>query len=261
MVLTRMEQLRESNEILTRETKQAAIDAVRAGLMQRDVMLVNSANAREGALVCVENSTADLVDANCEKLIYLRVNTLLSIVAHVEARLDLLRDAYAAAQRDTSLGPLVERLRIPLELDRWGIVAQLLMMRDSCQPGRCRVSYLFRDFSKIEEHMRQRTFEKAYVKLSITPVMPSQAPNPALPPSSGRGSPVPPNFPLPGPESMPAVNIMSPEPAVKPAPPAAAPAPKVTPAPRAVKPATPAAPKPATPPTPINPPQEPDSTD
>jgi hypothetical protein len=186
----------------------------------------------------------------------------------VTARLALLSDAVDYARRS---GGGYERalatLRVSIETDRYGIVAHVLSVRDSCTPLLCDSYVLFHDPDRVQANLRDRLFDRyverytaEWARAQTTPV--AEAPAnyttasapPAAPaaPAATAAAPVSSKYDFPSAASIPPVSIMTPEPAAqpetKPAPAAAPAAPKRThPAPRAAA-------RTAPPPQPIGPP-------
>src|SRR5262249_61407164 len=60
---------------------------------------------------------------------------------------------------DLAYGPALAALRQSLESDRFGIVAQVLSLRDSCTPTQCDTFALLRDTSRVRANLRDRTFD------------------------------------------------------------------------------------------------------
>jgi hypothetical protein len=255
--------------------------AERRALDQRGAELTARAVIPGSPLACLDAVAGDAVETACEKAVFANPATVAAAVSYVTARLGLLSDSIEYARRsgggyETALATL----RVSIENDRYGIVAHVLSVRDSCTPLLCDSYVLFKDPDRVQANLRDRLFDH-YVEryaaewtrapASGTPVAEGQGANyttasapPAAPaaPAATPALPVPSKYDFPSAASIPPVSIMTPEPGVppetKPAPPAApaaAPAAPRRPAPRAAARTAPArtAPPPP-PPQPIGPP-------
>ena len=139
-------------------------------------------------LSCLDAAGGDLVHEAFEKSLFAGPEQVTAALNFVGARLDVLREIASLQDRDEAA---YESLRAPivrsLEADRFGLVAQVLMARDDCQPAACYASWS----------------EK-----------PAAQPGAVL--ASQTGPQTPPHTPLnidfPTADSIPAVSIMSNEP-------------------------------------------------
>jgi hypothetical protein len=259
--------------------------AERRALDQRAAELAARAITPGSALACLDAVAGDAVESACEKAVFASPATVAASVSYVTARLALLSDSIDFARR-TGGGyeSALATLRVSIESDRYGIVAHVLSVRDSCTPLLCDSYVLFKDPDRVQANLRDRLFDRyveryaaewTRVPAAGTPVAETAAGNnfttASVPPAGALAAPgaapgVPPaaapsaKYDFPSAASIPAVSIMSPEPAgppeTKPAPPAAPAATPATPrrpahpAPRAAARTTPTPP----PPQPIGPP-------
>lgn len=213
----RIDQLEASLARNQREMTALQLAQTRQLFAQRHADLSLAAAGRDGALLCVEASGVDLSDNGCDKLIFQRPGGIQTVLEHVSLRIRLLRDAIEAQQRDPQLGSLVNRVRRGLEQDRYGIVARVLEEQSGCKPEACPDLALFGNSSRIMTNLREKTFDALYARLGSGVPLSAGKPSDA-PAGSGRsGNALPADYPLPGPESIPAISIMSNEP--PPAPP------------------------------------------
>jgi hypothetical protein len=225
--------------------------AERRGLDQRATELAARAIAPGSPLACLDAVAGDAVETACEKAVFASPASLASAVSYVTARLALLSDSVDYARR-TGGGyeSALATLRLSIETDRYGIVAHVLSVRDSCTPLLCDSYVLFKDPDRVQANLRDRLFDRYVERYAAewTRAQPSGAPvaeGPAANAYSTASAPtaaVPPSpkYDFPSAASIPPVSIMNAEPAgppeTKPAPPntAAAPAaPKRHPPPRA----------------------------
>ena len=250
--------------------------AERRALDQRAAELAARAVAPGSPLACLDAVAGDAVETACEKAVFASPAAAAAAVSYVTARLALLSDSIDYARR-TGGGSesALATLRVSIESDRYGIVAHVLSMRDSCTPLLCDSYVLFKDPDRVQANLRDRLFDHyveryaadwARAPAVATPVAESSAAGNfstvSVPPAAAAGptpaTPLSPKYDFPSAASIPPVSIMSPEPGTppetKPAPVAPAetkPAPRrpPQPAPRAA-----ARSAPPQPPQPIGPP-------
>jgi hypothetical protein len=257
--------------------------AERRALDQRAAELAARVIAPGSPLACLDAVAGDAVETACEKSVFASPAAVAAAVSYVTARLALLSDAVDYARRSGGgYDRALATLRVSIETDRYGMVAHVLSVRDSCTPLLCDSYVLLKDPDRVQANLRDRLFDH-YVERyaaewarapATTPV--AEAPSnyttasapPAAPATPATVAPhpataaAPSKFDFPSAASIPPVSIMTSEPAAptepkaaptepKPAPAAAPAAPKRThPAPRAAARTAP----PPPPPQPIGPP-------
>jgi hypothetical protein len=244
--------------------------AERRSLEERSAALVAHAVAPGSALACLDEIAGQPVGAACEKGVFANPEAVAASVSYVTAKLALLTDSSAHIREiDPAFAAELAPMRAALELDRFGIVAHVLSLRDGCTADKCDALARFKDSSHVLANLRDRPFEDAVAKYTAMWNVPVRAEAPvatvaaapaAAPPTNltPPPSPVSPRYDFPSSQSIPAVSIMANEP---PAPrtPASAPAPSdpgvpVTPVPPRRPPqvrtgsTTPPPPRPARPP-------------
>jgi len=244
--------------------------AERSALDQRTAELAARVVAPGSPLACLDAVAGDAVETACEKAVFATPASVAAAVSYVTARLALLSDAVDYARRSGGgYESALATLRLSIETDRYGIVAHVLSVRDSCTPLLCDSYVLFKDPDRVQANLRDRLFDRyverytaewARAPASGTPLAEAPAAGPyttaSVPPAAAAapaatGVPVPSKYDFPSAASIPAVSIMTPEPSApaeaKPAPPAApaaASAPKRPhPAPRAARNAPPPPPQ------------------
>jgi hypothetical protein len=220
-------------------TSHRDVAADRRALDARALELLTRAALPGSALACLDGSAGDTVESSCEKSLFATPEAIATAVSYVSAQLTLLADFNDLARRSRAGEPAaLVNLRHAAEADRFGLVAQVLAVRDGCTPSECQALSLFNDSGRISANLSERTYEfyvvrhagswPAIVKPPVASLPPSGAPSV----TAGRGVP-PGGLFFPSSASIPPVNIMNTEPAVPEPPPpsAAAPAPKQTPTP------------------------------
>ena len=217
--------------------------AERRALDQRAAELAARAVTPGSPLACLDAVAGDAVETACEKAVFANPASVAAAVSYVTARLALLSDAVDYARR-TGGGyeSALATLRVAIETDRYGIVAHVLSVRDSCTPLLCDSYVLFHDPDRVQANLRDRLFER-YVErytaewtraqASGTPVAEAPAAAhgyttasaPPAAPAAAAALPPSPKFDFPSAASIPPISIMTAEPTgppeTKPAPPAA----------------------------------------
>ena len=217
----------------------------RRALDLRAATLAAGALAPGSALGCLDAPVGDGVEAACERAVFAGPEAVAAATGYAAQRLALLAAGLDHAnRRDAGYETALAELRRGLELDRFGFVAQVLVVRDKCTAEACDAFALLRDADRVRANIKERTYEALLTRHAAN--WPAQAASPArigAPISSVPGSGV--NFPSAA--SIPPVSSMNNEPPAPAAPPPAAAPAAPTPAPRRppAAAARPAAPRPA----------------
>ncbi len=146
-------------------------------------------------------------------------------VAYMAARLTLLADGLAFARRgDPDFAATLAPLRRAIELDRFGIVAHVLAMRDGCTAERCAAFAWLGDTSAIKANLKAQVFDQYVSRYAAgwnkpeprsEPVAEKPAPQPApvaSAPEPPARTPVARKYDFPSAASIPPVSIMNAEP-------------------------------------------------
>jgi hypothetical protein len=226
----------------------------RRALDQRSVSLTAQAIAPGSPLACLDALAGETIETACEQAVFAGPSSIAAAVSYTAARLALLADAADYVKKsDRDYDAVLMPIRTALESDRFGIVAHVLSLRDSCTELQCDAFALLRDTSRVQANLKERTFDGFVGRHSTdwagkAGASPSSAETGSFAPASVAApvSPLSPRFDFPSAASIPPVSIMSPEPGQAPAaaPSQARPAAATTPTP----PRRPAAPARATPP-------------
>jgi hypothetical protein len=265
--------------------------AERRALDARASELAARAAAPGSPLACLDAIAGEAVETACEQALFASPEVVASAVSYVSAKLNLLaRGLEFSTRRDPAYASALVTLRQSLESDRFGLVAQVLSLRDSCTPAQCDTFTLLHDTSRVRANLKDRAFD-GYVSRyaaawsardnraavadassasGYTGAIGNPAGNGAAPAASGptAASPrTPSHIDFPSANSIPAVSIMIPEPeapaARAPAAPGAAPVanapgPQRKPAARAAA-TTRTTPQSVSPPVPLAPSSQPSS--
>lgn len=213
------------------------------------------------ALSCLDDLAGDAVAVGCEKALFGAPDAAAAAVAYTAARIDRLTALGDAATANNRLTSDTKVLRKSLERDRYGLVAQVLVVRDGCTQFDCAAFRSLTDQQHVAANMDAHLYDMLVARYAPTwnapaaaAAMPASSALAGLPSSMPTGKPT--NAEFPSASSTPPVSIMNPEPptaATRQAPAAnAAAAPAAAPTPRApgatsAQAAAPAAKKPPAP--------------
>jgi hypothetical protein len=197
------------------------LDAQQRAFDARAIELARHALSPGSPLACLSGYAGEMVESSCENALFSTPQAAASAVTYVAAELSLLADADTYLNRNNiSYGPALARLRHVIELDRFGIAAHILLLRDGCTPDRCRAFSLLQDNHKIRSNLSERTYEnyvaRHFERWQATDASPSNASSSAeatVDTRSGAGDlnrPVGARLKLPS-ASIPPISIMDPE--------------------------------------------------
>jgi len=211
--------------ILDRLTRSERAAEERA-LLERNSQLSLSATAPGSALSCLDGLAGEEIQNACERSVFADPQSAARAVGYISARLSLLADAAATAGRGgsdvlTALAPT----RRAIELDRFGIAAHVLAVRDGCTAEKCAVFAMLHDASTLKANFKVHAFD-AYVARyaaawkngEAAPEKVPQASAPGTAPVASVPEPLSPSRPLdsrydfPSSASIPPVSIMNTEP-------------------------------------------------
>jgi hypothetical protein len=165
------------------------------------------------ALSCIDDLAGEVVLAACEKALFGSPESAaaaLSYAARQITRLTGFGDVSAASKDMT--GEL-EALRRAVEHDRYGLMAEILVVRDNCTPSDCAAFQSLTDRRRILANMEERTYDGLIARYSPVwnaSTTPAAAPVAALVSGVPTGRPT--NAEFPSAASTPAVSIMTTEP-------------------------------------------------
>jgi hypothetical protein len=210
---------------LTRSERAAEARA----LLERNSQLSLTAAAPGSALSCLDSLAGEEIENACEKSIFADPQSAARAVGYISARLSLLADAAATAGRGGSdvLAALAPTRRA-IELDRFGIAAHVLAVRDGCTAEKCAAFAMLHDATTLKANFKVHAFD-AYVaryaaawgKGEAVPENAPQASSPGTAPVASAPEPLSPSHPLdsrydfPSSASIPPVSIMNAEPPPK----------------------------------------------
>lgn len=196
--------------------------ADRRALTQRYAQLTAQALAPGSMLACLDGVAGDAVETACEKAVFGGPQNTAAAVVYMAARLTLLSDGLVLARHgDPDLVASLAGLRRAIELDRFGIAAHVLAVRDGCTAERCDAFALLQDTNVIKSNLKAQVFDQYVSRYAsdwdkIVPVANKQAPViapavSALDPAPAK-TPISGKYDLPSADSIPPVSIMNAEP-------------------------------------------------
>jgi hypothetical protein len=206
--------------------------AERRALDQRAADLTGRALASGSALACLDAVAGDAVETACERAVFASPESTAAAVSYVSARLALLADgADFARHSNGNYEGALTTLRLALETDRFGIVAHVLSVRDSCTPLLCDSYALLHDAGRVQANLRERVFSRYVERYAAD--WAARAQKPGLPVAEGAGNivtgstpaapapgtvatPLSARYDFPSAASIPPVSIMNPEPGMPP---------------------------------------------
>lgn len=224
----------------------------RQALIARNAALTRAALAPGSALACLDGDAGEKAGDACEPAVFAGAPAVAAAVAFVAERLSILEAAFALArQGDTEVMAALAGARRAVELDRYGLAAHVLAVRDGCTVAQCPPLAIFTDATVLKANLKAQAFETYVARYAPhwakpgeptppaaatapTPPAAAQAAQPAPavasePPhdTAGTARPVDERWTFPSADSIPAVSIMNAEPKLPKA--AEPPEPKVDP--------------------------------
>jgi hypothetical protein len=131
--------------------------AERRALLAREVELSRIALAPGSALACLDGGAGETVENTCEKTVFASPQSTAAAVAYMDARLKLLA---AAAARDPGLLAMLGSTRRAVALDRFGVAAHVLAIRDGCTAETCDAFALVDDASALQANLRAQVYDQ-----------------------------------------------------------------------------------------------------
>jgi hypothetical protein len=178
------------------------------------------------ALACLDGLAGESVEAACEKAVFGSADTAAAAVSYAAGQVSRV----IAASNARTLTSEQQTLKRAVERDRYGLIAQVVMVRDRCLVTDCPLFRALSDSNQIKANMNDRLYDTLVTRYS--PFWTSAAaPSPAT--NMLTGAPAPGSAPTGRPTtvdfansaSIPPVSIMTPDPPAQPTAPAAAAAP------------------------------------
>jgi hypothetical protein len=186
------------------------------------------------ALACVDDLAGETVLTACEKAVFGSPESTAAALAYASRQISRLTSFGDVATANKNMTPEIEALRRAVEHDRYGLMAQVLVVRDHCTPSDCAAFKSLADRSRVASNIEERTYDGLVGRYSIgwnaAPAVAAIPPVAALIPGVPTGRPT--NAEFPSAASTPPVSIMTPEPTTTSRTSAAEPSPRPTASPR-----------------------------
>ena len=193
--------------------------AERRALTQRSAELTAQALVPGSALACLDGAAGEAVENTCEKAVFAGPQSTAAAVAYMAARLTLLADGLAFARYgDPDFAAAMAGLRRAIELDRFGIAAHVLAIRDGCTAERCAAFALLGDANVIKSNLKAQVFNQYVARYAadwnkLAPTAEKQAPVASVLESTAPSkTPLGSKYSFPSSASIPPVSIMNAEP-------------------------------------------------
>ena len=167
------------------------------------------------ALACLDGLAGESVEAACEKAVFGSADTAAAAVSYAAGQVSRV----IAAGNARTLTPEQQILKRAVERDRYGLVAQVIMVRDRCVVTDCPLFRALSDANQIKANMNDRLYDTLVARYSPTWTS-AAAPSPASNMLTGVPSAAPASAPTGRPTtvdfansaSIPPVSIMTPDP-------------------------------------------------
>lgn len=197
--------------------------AEQRALLERNLQLSAAAVAPGSPLACLDSAAGEQVENACEKAVFADAQSTASAVAYLGARLQLLADATVLAQRGQPepLSAMVGTRRA-IELDRYGIAAHVLAVRDGCTAERCAAFAMLQDVATLKANLKVQAFDSYVARYasawsnseSLAEKQPQATPAPVASASQPPlvAHPLDSRYDFPSAASIPPVSIMNSEP-------------------------------------------------
>jgi hypothetical protein len=165
------------------------------------------------ALSCVDDLAGEAVLTSCEKALFGSAESAAAALSYAAFQITRLTAFGDVAAANKNITPELLALRHAVEHDRYGLMAQVLTVRDHCTPSDCAAFRALTDGHQVMANMDERVYDGLISRYAPTwnvPQAPAAAPVAALVPGVPTGKPT--NADFPSAASTPPVSIMMPEP-------------------------------------------------
>jgi hypothetical protein len=169
------------------------------------------------ALSCIDDLAGDAVLSACERTLFGSAESVAAAVSYAAAQLSRLTAIGDAAAVGKPGSPELLALRRSVERDRYGLVAQVLLVRDHCLPTQCAAFRSMTDTYQISSNMEEHVYDALVSRYAPMWNAPGAVATPLAGPIAALGASLPTGKPtnaeFPTSASTPAVSIMTAEPA------------------------------------------------
>jgi hypothetical protein len=162
------------------------------------------------ALACLDGLAGESVEAACEKAVFGSADTAAAAVSYAAGQVSRV----VASGGARTLTPEQQVLKRAVERDRFGLVAQVVAVRDRCIVTDCPLFRVLSDSNQIKSNMSERLYDMLVARYSSSWTSASAAPPAAPAANMLTGVPTgrPNTVDFANSAAIPPVNIMTPEP-------------------------------------------------
>jgi hypothetical protein len=167
------------------------------------------------ALACVDDLAGEAVLTACEKAVFGSPEATAAALSYAARQITRLMAFGDVVSANKNMTPGLEALRRAVEHDRYGLMAQVLVVRDHCTPSDCAAFKSLAELSRIAANIEERTYEGIVARYSAlwnAPVAAASAVAGVAPLIPGVPTGKPTNAEFPSASSTPPVSIMTAEP-------------------------------------------------
>jgi hypothetical protein len=168
------------------------------------------------ALSCIDDMAGETVLTACEKSLFGSPENAAAGLSYAASQITRLTSFGDVATANRNMTPELQALRRSVGLDRYGLMAYVLAVRDHCTISDCAAYAALPDHTQIAVNMGDRVYEGLISRYAPSWNAPAAAPVAALAPPPMIGKPTNADFPTAA--STPAVSIMTAEPGAAPPP-------------------------------------------
>jgi len=169
------------------------------------------------ALSCIDDLAGDMVQQGCEKVLFGSAESTAAAVAYMASMISRLTALGDAATAQATMSSDMKAVRRAVERDRYGLAAQVLIVREGCTPTQCATYRSLTDNHQLITNMDEHLYDGLVARYSplwnapqAVGSVPGSSPMAMLPPSLPTGRPT--NAEFPSSANTPPVSIMTPEP-------------------------------------------------
>src|SRR5579864_6534651 len=125
----------------------------------RSSSVTSVATAGLPALACVDDLAGEAVLAACEKAVFGSPESTAAALAYAAHQITRLTNFGDVATANATMTPEIEALRHAVEHDRYGLMAQVLVVRDHCTQSDCAVFKSLTDRSRISANIEEHIYD------------------------------------------------------------------------------------------------------
>src|SRR3984957_6571667 len=118
------------------------------------------------ALTCVDDLAGEAVLAACEKAGFPSPEATAAALSYAARQINRLTGFGDVAVANRNMTPELEALRRAVEQDRYGLMAEVLMVRDHCTPFDCAAFRSLPDRSRVASNIEERTYDGMVARYS-----------------------------------------------------------------------------------------------